>query len=210
MWSNYESSEQNSRSFIEEARRAQIVRCAIEAIAELGYAKASLAEIAKRAGISKGVISYHFAGKDDLMRQVVVEAFTAGEEFVKPREAAEPTARAKLSTFIESNVEFIGTHREHMVALLEILINSRPEDGRPFLEAATLEPRLSGLERILRSGQEEGEFRQFDTRVMAVTITQAIDGLLTPQLAADPDLDLDSYARELTTTFERATRRAER
>lgn len=208
MWSNYTSTEQISRSFVEEARRAQIVGYAIEAIAELGYAKASLAEIAKRARISKGVISYHFAGKDDLMRQVAVEGFSAGEEFVKPRAEAEATARAKLRTFIESSVEFISTHREHMVALLEILTTARSEDGRSFLEATTLEPRLSGLERILRTGQEEGEFRWFDTRIMAVTIAQAIDGL-TPQLSANPNLELEPYARELTTTFDLATRRAD-
>ncbi|HWG00303.1 MAG TPA: helix-turn-helix domain-containing protein [Trebonia sp.] len=30
--------------------------------------------IAEKLGISRGLISYHFAGKDDLMRQVVNEA----------------------------------------------------------------------------------------------------------------------------------------
>ena len=70
--------QQTSRSFIEEARRAQIVGFAIDTIAELGYGQASLARIAGRAGISKGVIGYHFAGKDDLMREVVAEVSDAG------------------------------------------------------------------------------------------------------------------------------------
>ncbi|MEV7908062.1 TetR family transcriptional regulator, partial [Streptomyces anulatus] len=50
---------QNTKSFIERARRAQIIASAIEVIAEHGFANASLARIAKHAGISKGVISYH-------------------------------------------------------------------------------------------------------------------------------------------------------
>ena len=41
--------------------------CAIEVLAELGYAQTSFARIAERAGISKSVISYHFAGKDELL-----------------------------------------------------------------------------------------------------------------------------------------------
>ncbi|MBV9802070.1 MAG: TetR family transcriptional regulator, partial [Solirubrobacterales bacterium] len=61
----------DSRTFIEQARRAQIVGVAIDTIAELGYAQASLARIAERAGISKGVIAYHFAGKEDLIAEVV-------------------------------------------------------------------------------------------------------------------------------------------
>jgi AcrR family transcriptional regulator len=54
-------------TFIEEARRKQIVEAAMETIADSGYVNASLAEIAKSADISKGVISYHFESKDELI-----------------------------------------------------------------------------------------------------------------------------------------------
>jgi AcrR family transcriptional regulator len=57
---------QKDRTFIETARRAQIMAAAIDTIAELGYGQASLARIAQRAGTSKGVICYHFVGNDDL------------------------------------------------------------------------------------------------------------------------------------------------
>jgi TetR/AcrR family transcriptional regulator, fatty acid metabolism regulator protein len=45
----------HNRSFVSNARRAQIVEAAIETVAEVGYANASLARIAVRPGISKGV-----------------------------------------------------------------------------------------------------------------------------------------------------------
>ena len=54
---------QNHPTFTEAARRTQIIECAIETLATLGYAQASLAHIAKRAGISKGVIVYYFSSK---------------------------------------------------------------------------------------------------------------------------------------------------
>jgi hypothetical protein len=41
----------SERSFTAQARRAQIVRAAIETIAELGYGQASFARIAERAGL---------------------------------------------------------------------------------------------------------------------------------------------------------------
>lgn len=47
---------QKEMSFIEKTRKAQIVECAIETITEVGYAQASLGQIAKRAKISKGVL----------------------------------------------------------------------------------------------------------------------------------------------------------
>ena len=60
----------SERTFIETARRAQIVAAAIDTIAEVGYARASLVRIASRIGISRGLISYHFAGKDELIKEV--------------------------------------------------------------------------------------------------------------------------------------------
>ncbi|MCU1643125.1 MAG: TetR family transcriptional regulator [Nocardia sp.] len=47
-------------------------------ISEVGYGNASLAKIVKHAGISKGVISYHFEGKDDLMTQLVIQLYVSG------------------------------------------------------------------------------------------------------------------------------------
>ncbi len=58
--------------FTETARRAQIVAAAIDTIAELGYGQASMARIAERVGITKGVIAYHFDGKEELIREIVI------------------------------------------------------------------------------------------------------------------------------------------
>ena len=45
---------------------------------------------------AKGVISYHFAGKDDLIRQVVIEIVEAGRAYIIPRVLAESTGPATL------------------------------------------------------------------------------------------------------------------
>jgi AcrR family transcriptional regulator len=200
------SSGQNRPSFIEAARRAQIIECAIETIATLGYAQASLAQIAKRARISKGVISYHFTNKEELIEQVVTEIYTAGARFMGPQIAVQPTATLMLQTYIQTNVEYISTHLLQMMAIMEIVINFRTEDGKLRYNVATEESVLAALEALLRKGQQEGEFRVFDLRVMAVAIRRSIDAL-PPLFVANPNLDADVYARELVTLFDRATRK---
>ena len=64
----------------------------------------------------------------------------------------------------------------------------------------------SAIGNILRRGQATGDFRDFDVEVMATTIQRSLDGIPLAQ-AANPDLDLDVYARELITLFTLATRR---
>jgi len=196
---------QSRPTFTEAARRAQLIECAIETIATLGYAQASLAQIAKRAGISKGVIIYYFSSKEELIEQVVTEIYTAAVQAVTPQIAVQPTAQLRLQAYIRSAVDYIGTHRMRMVALLEIALNFRTADGK-LRYSGTEEWILTALEALLRQGQEEGEFRAFDQRVMAVTIRRAIDAV-APLLAAHPNLDTNSYARELVTLFDRATRK---
>jgi len=202
-------SDRTELSFIEAARRAQIIKCAIEAIATLGYRQASLAQIAKLAGISKGVISYHFADKDELIEQVLHEVISEFEAYMKPRIKAQQSATPMLRTYIESNIAFMAARREYVLVLVDIFTNARRSDGQPFSDRGRYESGLQALELILRRGQSSGEFRQFAVHVMAVSIRQAIDGI-SAQLIANPDLDLESYAKELATLFDRATRAGQR
>ncbi len=197
---------EQDRSFAETARRAQIVDCAIDAIAEVGYAKASVDQIAKRAGVSKGVITYHFPSKDEIVHAIIAKVFAMGRAYMEPRMMAETSAAGRLRAYIESGLAFIDTHRKPLIALVEIAVGARNADGSLVIGAESLVQRVARLEVLLQAGQKAGEFRRFNTRVMALTIIQAIDGV-PPLLAREPDLDLKLHAKELATVFTLATRR---
>ena len=192
----------HARTFTEAGRRAQIVAAAIETIAEAGYANASFTRIARRAGLSStGLISYHFAGKSELMEQVAQEVYAAlGQHMTARMSGARGPAQA-LEAYIRGITEFIAAHRHEMKAVLEIFMNGGIQ-YTPDTELVVLSP----VEEILSAGQSAGEFRQFDIRVMAAVIQRAVDGLPF-LLETHPDIDLGQYADELVTTFTLATRR---
>lgn len=193
-------------TFTEAARRAQIIECATQTIATLGYAQTSLAQIALRAGISKGVITYYFASKEELLEQVVEGALTAAADFLRPQIIAAPTTRAKVQTYLHASVMYMAAHRLQMLAITEIALNLRTADGalryQLFTEPSVLEP----LEALLRQGQDQGEFRAFDPRVMALSIRGAIDAAAR-FLVAHPHLDGEAYAQEVVMLFDLATRK---
>jgi AcrR family transcriptional regulator len=194
-------------TFIEIARRNQIVAAAIDTIAEVGYARASLARIAARAHISRGLISYHFTGKDDLIRRVVHDVIEEGMAYMQPRILAETTASGFLRAYIESNLAFIRDHRNAMVAIVEIARNGVTADGqRPYYDHAEVIQAVPVLGDHLARFQRAGELRpDFDPKAIAVAIRAAIDAV-SPRLVFDPDFDIDNYAREIATTFDLATR----
>jgi TetR/AcrR family transcriptional regulator, fatty acid metabolism regulator protein len=193
-------------TFTEAARRAQIVSAAIDTLAEIGYGQASLARIAERGGTSKGVITYHFDGKDELIQEVVAEVLAKGEAYMVPRILAESSGPGMLRAYIASNLGFMREHRNHVVAFLEIFLNARGEDGSSLIDRRTLEHQVSSLELLLAHFQVAGDFKaDFDPQVMAMAIRGAIDQVPL-RLARDPDLDLGRFARELAALFDRATR----
>ena len=205
MRSNIQSDGQSSRSFIETARRAQIIECAVETIAELGYAQTSLAKIAKRAGISAGVISYYFDGKDDLIAEVVAHVFAVGEAFIRARVGEQASARETLRAFIEASIAYIGAHPQNGLAVMNIIRAGRTEQGDQRFDPTVGESRRDAITRICEWGQREGEFRAFAIPVVRVALIEALDA--APQeLALDPDLDMAALGRELAELFDRATR----
>jgi TetR/AcrR family transcriptional regulator, fatty acid metabolism regulator protein len=191
-------------TFIERTRRAQILEAAIETIASAGYARASLARIAKHAGISKSVISYHFRGKDDLVREVIKDAVAKANAVMLPQVTAQRSYVAALRSYIESNLAFIAEYPNHVIALVNITVARYA--GRRENPNLGLTNAVGELEEMLRRGKRAGEFRDFSPRLMAETIRNAIDAVPL-MLATSRKLDLENYARELATMFELATRK---
>ena len=198
--------QESTRTFTETARRAQIMAAAIDTIAELGYGQASLARIAETAGTSKGVIIYHFGGKDELIRELVAGLVARGVAYMEPQVDAEPTGAGKLRAYIESNLAFMRENRNHMVAIVEIALNARAADGRRLYDFSVQDAGVAALEQLLAYFQGTGEFRAgFDPHVMAMAIRAAINAV-PAQLARDPALDVAHHAREIADMFHIATR----
>jgi AcrR family transcriptional regulator len=188
----------------EQVRREQIIRATIATLAERGYAGTSYAQIARRSGLSStGLISYHFANKDDLMFRVVTTVMEGIGTFVSGRMASVSSPRDALETYILATTSYIGDHRQEMRALLEVVLNGLMQPGMDATQAAE-----GAVDGILRAGQEAGQFRDFDVTIMASVIQRSIEGL-PMLLASHPTTDPQVYGRELVALFDRATRREE-
>ncbi|MDQ2729025.1 MAG: TetR/AcrR family transcriptional regulator [Actinomycetota bacterium] len=185
------------------ARRSQIVTATIDVIAELGYGQASFSRIAERAGLSSTrLISYHFAGKDELITAVAEDVVASIADYMAQRVGAETSAAGMLQAYIEGMVEFTVNHRARMKALLEIFLG-----GAMHYDADTEQTVIGHLEAILRQGQADGEFRDFDPRVVATAVQRSVEGLPF-LLESIPDLDCAAYGRELVTLFQLGTQRS--
>jgi len=195
-------------TFTQLKRRDQLVDCAIDAIAELGFARTSVAQVARRAGVSKGVVTYHFPAKDDLIGAVITDVLASMREYLEPRiRAADPMQFPQrfIAVYVTEWAGYYRTHARDVLALVRIYNGFRDESGRPNPAFDVRAEDVAIVERVLRLGQDMGRLGTFDAAVMASLMKAAVDDLLI-QFADNPELDLEAYAAELVALFERAAR----
>lgn len=75
--------------------RARLVEATLDLLVERGYALATTADIAARAGVTRGALNHHFSGKDDLIVQSVSHLLRSWIDEI--REVAELVKAGSLS-----------------------------------------------------------------------------------------------------------------
>ena len=56
-----------ARKDIKDVRRAQLIEATIDSIAKYGFARTTLADVARQAKLSQGIVSFYFESKEELL-----------------------------------------------------------------------------------------------------------------------------------------------
>ena len=172
-------------------RREQMLRAALEVIADRGYADTRIADVAERSGISPALVIYYFKTKDQLLAEAIRYSENRWYAEGQRRMAALPTAAARIEEFVA------------MSCLPEA--DAEPYDSwllwLDFWALAARNPQVAGLRQradeqwrdqiasLVRSGQEAGEFRAVDAEDFAILVSALLDGMAIQIALADPVVD---------------------
>lgn len=138
-----------------EATRAAILAAAEAEILEHGFAGASTASIARRAGVTKSLIHHHFGSKEGLWRDVKYLRFSEyAEQQMAMLRDQQPTAEL-LRESMRTYFRFLARHPEVVRLLAWMFLEERPDDACADLDQ---ELTLAGIAKI-REAQARGEIR---------------------------------------------------
>ena len=92
---------------MEPIRRQQLIKATMAAIDEVGLAEATVMRIARHAGVSAGIISHYFGGKDGLLEATMRQILTDLSDAVAARRHAleDDSPRAHIGAIIEGNFD---------------------------------------------------------------------------------------------------------
>lgn len=89
---------------MEPVRREQIQRAAVRVIAKKGFIRTTLADVAKAAKVSTGMINHYYKNKTDLLVETLTYVSERVQEKIRTRFATAPPGSAKLRILIEDSL----------------------------------------------------------------------------------------------------------
>jgi AcrR family transcriptional regulator len=114
---------QQSRS---EEARAKLLAASIDLICERGFAQTTMADIAQRAGLTRGAIQHHFSGRDELVLAIIhsVEA-----RIIASFDAVAPKGVRDLGERIDHLIDSLGaiSVSPAYLAVIDIWIATRAD-----------------------------------------------------------------------------------
>jgi len=141
--------------------RERILDAAIRLFSKRGYRGASVADIAKEAGVAKSAVFWHFESKDGLLNTLTKRMVGGGvQRLVSEVISAGATDEADLlDTLLNHYQKSLETepdlHRAYFILSAETAATDE-KASKPFIEAFLTFPRF--LKILIQNGQEKGIF----------------------------------------------------
>ncbi|NUR05606.1 MAG: TetR family transcriptional regulator [Nocardioidaceae bacterium] len=182
--------------------RTRILAAAAECIVRDGLAKVRMAGIARAAGVSAGLLHYHFDTKEQLFAEVLTYSHgvsSAVNARVVERAGDRPAQR--LSSFLDRCLPSDDLLADEWLLWqeLDLLCVRQPELAK--VAAELYEDLYATTAAIIEDGIRAGEFAPAtDARMVAETAVALCDGLGARVLANDPRLTLDDARSTLAVT----------
>ena len=160
-------------------KQARLIRSAYKVMGEKGMTHLSLQDVADEAGVSKAILPYYFASKENLT--LLTMRWVLARVAQRIREAIEQvdTANEKVSAMIDAIFVSPESNRRFYLVFFDFLGYAARNDR--FADVgATFHEICNGLyAEVIRLGQEEGVFREGDAHESAAIVRALVDGLFT-------------------------------
>ncbi|MGK4343570.1 HTH-type transcriptional regulator BetI [Pseudomonas oleovorans subsp. oleovorans] len=155
-------------------RRSQLIAATLEAVDQVGMADASIAYIARLAGVSNGIISHYFNDKNGLLEATMRHLMQALRDAVAERRQAlsDDSPRAHLRAMIDGNFDDSQVNGPAMKTWLAFWASSMHQPALRRLQRVNDHRLYSNL-----CGQFHRALPQDQARFAARGLASLIDGL---------------------------------
>ena len=181
---------------------------AVEVIAERGYFKSPVSEIAKRAGVADGTVYLYFKSKDDVLRTAIDRRFETFYQQIADAFLTIPGPREQLEYIAQVHLESYQVNRS-----MAVLLQTEMRQSAKFIAEFShrhLARYIQTVREVVRRGQEEGIFRRdVSDGVVAHCMFGTIDELVSSAVFTGRAYDAKATAAQVMDVLLNGITRAE-
>lgn len=185
---------------VRDFRRAQIVAAARALVADQGLDALTFGALEERLSFTRGVITYHFASKDEIVRAVYASAIAEIDEAVSAEVAAGRTLSEKIRAVLRANVRGFVDRAEAGRVILSFWgrLSADPEVRR--LNAALYAEYRARTTKLLERAKGSGELapagEPVDPATMGALLVALVLGIATQHYFEPGAIDVDAAIEE--------------
>jgi TetR/AcrR family transcriptional regulator, fatty acid metabolism regulator protein len=188
-----------SRNSSQGEKRRLLLDAAIHVFAVKGYHAARVGDIAREAGVAYGLLYHYFGSKEEVLETIFRETWTLMLEAVHSIESTGAPAREQVRKVA---AVVLGTWKVSP-DLIRVLVREVTRSPQIQKEIAEIADAFDVLERIVKRGQDEGEFRaELEPRLAAWVIYGALEEILTGWVMGRPPADDEEVALAVRTVVQ--------
>lgn len=181
-----------SKNEIAHERKHQIVKATVDCISKFGYHNFSMQDVARTAGVSKGIIHYYFLNKDELMLSVLEQVSSNIEEVLSSDLKNAPSPIEKLKIFIRVCCNVVKDTKEYYQVSMDFWTQINQKEAVKKIISEHYEQFRSAIAAIITSGINSNEFRSVNPIDYATYIIAVVDGISLQWLFAPDAFDHSS------------------
>jgi AcrR family transcriptional regulator len=133
--------------------KAAIIEAALELFANNGFHNTSITQIAKKAGVSKGLMYNYFKGKNDLLEAVIMSAYEENaEQFIEEMKQPE-TPQEHLKYVIDMTGDMLKNKLRHYKLFMAL---SFQEDANQIISSELLPKKEPLIQQFIHLFEEMG------------------------------------------------------
>ena len=185
-----------SENLPKEERKSQIMDAAMKVITLKGFSNARMDDIVNEAGLSKGAIYHHYAGKKELFLALIDHWETQTFPDFYSGNAKDRSASDTLRTFANKIVKVFKTRSYVFQAEVEFWSLANQDDEVRIRSQELYEKIINLFELVIKKGIRQGEFLQVDSRITAIYILSAFQGINWFCIFKDDKINAEEYIKK--------------
>ncbi len=188
-----------TRSEVANERKNQIVKATVDCISRYGYNNFSMQDVARSAGVSKGIIHYYFLNKDDLMMSVLEHVASDIGSLLNSgmNEAIDPMK--KLDLFLGTCLNIVRKTKEYYQVNMDFWTQINQKEEVRLTVAKHYQNFREACSKVILEGIQKGAFREVNPMEYSSLIIALVDGISMQWLFDETAFDYDLVLKEIKT-----------